>query len=438
MSQELTQEQLGIIGRAPSILEIVDTTRRVAPTDITVLLVGESGVGKEIFASAIHKLSRRASSRMIAINCGAIPETLLESELFGHEKGAFTGAVETRKGLFEAARGGTIFLDEIGEMTLATQVKLLRVLEAREFTRVGSTEPHKTDVRVIAATNVDLDRAVASGTFRQDLYYRLRSVQLRIPPLRDRREDIPLLFAHFAYATSNRLGIEFGGITPEALRVLIAYPWPGNIRELRNLVELLLTLEAGKLITEDVVLRHMDTGSVYVENPSAIVHLPGRTPEQAERELIYRALIELRSDVADLKRSLEGLKSQPQPEIVPRIALPAPAPTAEEMLEKIDNLRLDEMERQMITVALKRFNGNRRLAARALGISERTLYRKLKEYKLLGDDEEGEPGAEDLQSGEPNGSAIDLEIEPESEEIDAEDELQRFGEFEVWRGRREG
>jgi transcriptional regulator with PAS, ATPase and Fis domain len=245
LNHELTQEELGIVGRSTRLHEIVETMRQVAVTDITVLLVGESGVGKEVFASAIHKLSPRASQTMLAINCGAIPETLLESELFGHERGAFTGAVEMRKGLFESAEGGTVFLDEIGEMSLATQVKLLRVLETFQFARVGSSEPRHANVRVIAATNRDLERDVERGTFRRDLYYRLRSVQIRIPPLRERREDIPLLFAHFAFQVAARLGMPFGGITPEAMEVLIEYPWPGNVRELRNFVELVVSLERG-------------------------------------------------------------------------------------------------------------------------------------------------------------------------------------------------
>jgi len=392
LNHELTQEELGIVGRSPRIREIVDTVRQVASTDITVLLVGESGVGKEVFANAIHKLSPRAGERMLAINCGAIPEALLESELFGHERGAFTGAVEARKGLFESAEGGTVFLDEIGEMSLATQVKLLRVLETLEYARVGSSEPRRANVRVIAATNRDLEKDVERGTFRRDLYYRLRSVQIRIPSLRERREDIPLLFAHFAFQVAARLGTAFGGITPEAMEVLIEYPWPGNVRELKNFVELVVTLEKGEKITEEKVYKHLDVAHrAPVENPNAIIHLAGRTPEQAERELIYRALIDLRNEVGQMKQIL--MKAAEFTEQAPPLpALPQAPPTIESALDQLNDLRLEEMERRMIVTALRRFNGNRRSAAQALGISERTLYRKLTDYKMKPDEENGEEG----------------------------------------------
>lgn len=387
MNHEPSQEELGIIGRTPQIQQVVALVRQVAVTDISVLLIGESGVGKEVFASAIHKLSPRARQRMIAINCGAIPETLLESELFGHERGAFTGAVENRKGLFESADGGTIFLDEIGEMSLATQVKLLRVLETLEFTRVGSSEPRHADVRVIAATNRQLEREVQRGGFRQDLYYRLRSAQIVIPPLRDRRDDIPLLFAHFAFQMAARLAMPFGGITPGAMELLLEYPWPGNIRELKNFVELIVTLERGEKITEETIYRHLDLRErpTVVENPNAIIHLPGRTPEQAERELIYRALVDLRNEVTDMRRII--LTAAAVNEAAPP-ALPSAPPTVDEVLANLDDLSLEEMERKMIVAALKRYSGNRRAAAQALGISERTLYRKLIDYKLKAEGEE--------------------------------------------------
>lgn len=386
MSQEPTQEELGIVGRSPGIRQVVSLIRQIAATDITVLLIGESGVGKEVFARAIHRLSPRSDERMISINCGAIPETLLESELFGHERGAFTGAVEMRKGLFEAADGGTVFLDEIGEMSLATQVKLLRVLETFEFTRVGSTEPRRADVRVIAATNRQLEREVQRGMFRQDLYYRLRSAQVVIPPLRERREDIPLLFAHFAFQIAHQLNSPFGGITPDAMDVLMEYPWPGNIRELRNFVELVVTLERGEKITEEKVYRHLDLPhrERIAENPNAIVHLPGRTPEQAERELIYRALVDLRNEVGEMRRIILAAVANPQHAASPP-ALPSGPPSVDDALGHLDDLRLDQMERKMILTALKRFNGNRRAAAAALGISERTLYRKLMDYRMKPD-----------------------------------------------------
>jgi DNA-binding NtrC family response regulator len=401
------QNELGIIGRSPQIAAIVEMIRRIAPTDIGVLLVGESGVGKEVIANAIHQLSRRAKARMISINCGAIPETLLESELFGHEKGAFTGAVESRKGLFEAANGGTIFLDEIGDMPLATQVKLLRVLETFEFTRVGTSDARKTDVRIIAATNRDLERDVARGVFRQDLYYRLRSIQIRIPPLKERPIDIPLFVDHFARISAARLGIRTPRISDDAIDILVRHPWTGNVRELKHFVEMIITLEGEKDITADSVMRHLEEAHVptHVDNPNAIVHLAGRTPEQAERELIYRVLLELRNEVATLRQTVYTLASQiPQKQNHP--ALPAPAPTPENIFERLAGQSLEEVERGMILAALRKFKGNRRHAARALGISERTLYRKLNEYGTV------DIG---LDTEEPTGEEPSIEISSEPE-----------------------
>lgn len=385
MDNDRSQEELGIIGRSPQIEEILATLRQVADTDITVLLIGESGVGKEVFARAIHRMSRRAQQRMIAINCGAIPEALLESELFGHERGAFTGAVESRKGLFEAANHGTIFLDEIGEMSPSTQVKLLRVLETLEFTRVGSTETRKTDVRVIAATNRDLQRDVEQGNFRRDLYYRLASVQIKLPALRERRMDIPLLAGYFGESVAKSLGVSYRGFSGEAMRLMMIYAWPGNIRELKSFVELVITLERGEQISEEVVRKYLELDRPQpIENANAIVHLPGRTPEQAERELIYRALIDLRNEVSELKQMVAA-GSRPFEAQMPQSrhpALPPPQTSFDPLLERLDDFRLEEMERKMIQAALKRYGGNRRLAALALGISERTLYRKIDDFKV--------------------------------------------------------
>ena len=393
---DISQEELGIIGRSPAIREAVDTLRRIAPTDLTVLLVGESGAGKEVFAHALHRLSSRTEKRMLSINCGAIPETLLESELFGHEKGAFTGAIESRKGIFEAADGGTILLDEIGEMSPATQVKLLRILESGEFTRVGSTDERKTDVRVIAATNRDLEQSVAEGTFRHDLYYRLNSATMFIPPLRERREDIQLLFAYFAYQASSRLKIPFGGITPEAIEVLVDYPWPGNIRELKNFTELIITLEKEEKITVDTVFDHLDTSRVRPQNnPYGMVHLPGKTPDQAERELIYRALIDLRNEVVALKETVQANSAQGAAMPIPeQFALPPAAISPHDLVQRLDDLNLESVERAMIIGTLRKFNNSRRRAADALGISERTLYRKLNQYKDEGYIDDGEDDAE--------------------------------------------
>lgn len=379
-----TQEELGIIGRSEAMQEVVGLVRQVAPTNLTVLLTGESGVGKEVVARAIHRLSSRAGERMLAVNCAAIPEALLESELFGHERGAFTGAVEQRKGLFESADGGTVFLDEIGEMSLQTQVKLLRVLETFEFTRVGSSETRQANVRVIAATNRELLREVDAGTFRRDLYYRVALAQIHLPPLRERREDIPLLFAHFAFRAAEVGRLPFGGISRDALDLLMTYRWPGNVRELRNFVERVVALEPGHQITPEIIERHLSLEkpqvAVYPPPPGAIVHIAGRTPEQAERELIYHALLELRRDsgaMRELLMQLVQMQELPRP-----VALPPPPPTLDETLAALDDLSMEEMERRMIRVALERYHGSRRSAARALGISERTLYRKINAYGL--------------------------------------------------------
>lgn len=383
MDRETFQKVHGIIGQSLEIKEIVGVIMQVAPTDITVLLTGESGTGKEVFASAIHKASTRANMPMITVNCGAIPEGIIESELFGHEKGAFTGATETRKGYFELADGGTIFLDEIGELPLGTQVKFLRVLENGEFMRVGSAIARKVNVRVIAATNKDLDYEVRAKRFRPDLYYRLRSVDLHIPPLRERREDIPLFFQKFADDFCERNKISFTGITDEAMSVLMNYHWPGNVRELKNTVESMLVLEANKKIDAETVrkyLREYQQGPlernlpVYVSRPS----------DQAERELIYRALVDLKSDILELKNLLLH-RSAVRPPVAPfEVAEAHDVSGISAQGGEEENLSLEEMERRLITEALEKYRGNRRLAAKALKISERTLYRKIKEYGLGG------------------------------------------------------
>ncbi|NIP22943.1 MAG: sigma-54-dependent Fis family transcriptional regulator, partial [Phycisphaerae bacterium] len=293
------QEQLGIVGQSEQIRELVELVHSIAPTNISVLISGESGTGKEVFAKAIHKLSPRKDKNMITVNCGAIPEGILESELFGHEKGAFTGAVSTKKGYFELADGGTILLDEIGEMPIQPQVKLLRVLEAGEFMRVGSGELRTVDVRVIAASNRDLGKMVKQGHFRKDLYYRLKAVALHVPPLRERMEDIPLLLEHFVKDAVKREDIDFPGFTEEALEVIYNYSWPGNARELKNFVDTIIVLARGEKVTADMARDHLTHYEEPVEVSNYLPMPMGRSVEEAERELVYKALVSLGLEVKE-------------------------------------------------------------------------------------------------------------------------------------------
>lgn len=373
----LFQKKHGIIGNSVEMKEIIDTVMQVAPTDITVLITGESGTGKEVIAKALHHASKRASNKFVAVNCGAIPEGILESELFGHEKGSFTGAVESRKGYFELADGGTIFLDEIGDTPLSTQVKLLRVLETGEFMRVGSSEQHRVDVRVIAATNKDLEQEVRSKHFRQDLYFRLRSINIRIPPLRDRRGDVPAFVEVFLSELVKKNAIEPVMLTEPAMNALLRHSWPGNVRELRNVLESITILEQGRLVDEETVLKYLHP--VWApETDRALPMWLGKSSDQAEREMIFRALLEIRTELTDLKQML-GRTLLHSPLSLP----PAREPIPEEKNHRaLDDMTLEEMEKTMIENSLRRFDGNRRLAAQALGISERTLYRKIKEYDL--------------------------------------------------------
>ncbi len=378
------QKRHGIVGHSVEIREVVETVMQVAPTDITVLIVGESGTGKEVIANAIHEASRRASKKFVAVNCGAIPEGILESELFGHEKGAFTGAVESRKGYFELADGGTIFLDEIGEMPVSTQVKLLRVLENGEFMRVGSSETRTVDVRLIAATNKELEKEVQAKRFRQDLYYRLRSVMIRIPPLRMRKGDIPLLVEHFLKELRKNDRHNTLQFSSEAIAAIVQHAWPGNVRELKHAIESIAVLEYGNMVDEFAIRKYLHTPEVFDDHDDRMLPVRlGKTPEQAERELILRALFEIRNEILDVRHLIEQFAGgQPA-------SLPAPAfergdghPVEENNKVSLDSYTLEEMETMMIRRALERFDGNRRLAAEALQISERTLYRKIKDSEL--------------------------------------------------------
>lgn len=370
-----------ILGRSPAILRLRELALQVAVTDVTVLVTGETGSGKEVFARFIHDHSRRAAKSFIPVNCGAIPSGILESELFGHEKGAFTGAIQARKGYFEAADRGTIFLDEIGEMPLETQVKLLRVIETGEFQRVGASETISTDTRIVAATNRNLSQAVADGHFREDLYYRLRSVELQIPPLRERGGDVLLLAGHFMRNFERKHGITFEGFSQEATELLLRYPWPGNVRELRNLTESLLILERGHEITPDILERLLAQRSRH----KSLVHDPGRT-ETNELSLIYGSLIQLRQEIGEIRQMLQQLMQGRPPS--GQLLLPGPASPPQPLETRPattgaePTLPLEELEKRTIADTLQKLGGSRRKTAQALGINERTLYRKLREYGI--------------------------------------------------------
>jgi DNA-binding NtrC family response regulator len=405
------REFTGIIGETDAIQQVLERVVQIAPVASTVLVTGESGTGKELVARGIHALSPRRHEPFIAVNVAALSETLLESELFGHEKGAFTGAIDSRRGLFELADGGTIFLDEIGEMPLATQTKLLRVLEQREFHRVGGERPIRVDVRIIAATNQDLRQLVAIGEFRRDLYFRLNVLSIELPPLRERREDIPPLVNAFVRDVSQRHDLVFPGISAEAMQILIAYDWPGNIRELRNLVESMVVLAPGRAIRpEDIpdeVRRGRGSSLLPVPLPRATAD--GKAPSlRPELEFVFRTLVELRVDMDDLRREFEayrlgGAVQLPSGAVVGRVAeeeppvrgieVPAfarevsaepvaPAAEAPGVVVFRPGMTIEDMERQAIQAALAEVRGNRRKAAELLGIGERTLYRKIARYGL--------------------------------------------------------
>jgi len=367
-----------LLGKSESFLQVMESIRQVAPTNITVLITGESGTGKEMIARTIHELSSRGDKPLLTVNCGAIPEGILESELFGHEKGSFTGAVEMRRGYFELADNGTLFLDEIGEMPLSTQVKLLRALEEKEFMRVGGMKIQRVDVRVLAATNKDLESAVRNNTFRKDLFYRLNAVKIRIPSLRERKEDIRLLTIHFAEDVCKTNNIRFEGFTEDSLVFLENHSWPGNIRELRNVVERIIILEKGRRVDRTILETHMGEGGDDERNLPVIVH---KTSDQAERELIYRVLLDIRMAVEDIHAFILGHPTRP----IGGKDLGSPHRTevaTQPASVQEDEITLKEIEKMHIEKALDRYNGNRRKAAKALGIGERTLYRKLKEYEL--------------------------------------------------------
>ncbi len=427
MDREVFQEKFGMIGESAALRQVIDLIGQVSPTDITVLLEGESGVGKDVTARAIHSLSKRKQKNLVIVNCGAIPEGIIESELFGHEKGAYTGAHEVRAGYFEKADGGTIFLDEIGDTPKNVQVKLLRILESGEYFRVGSSHLRKADVRVIAATNQDLWKKVEQGDFREDLFYRLDTVKIRIPPLRERQEDIIPIFRRFVSEYSAKYDSVYQGLSDDARQLLTSYRWPGNIRELRNIAEQLVVLEKSQFVTAETLQKylkgrqHMGSADnlpmLYQQNDSQ--HSADRGRDQ---ELVYRALVELRNEIHDLKKMMGGfiysnmtrgqqvnfkaLPSSSDVDIgnwpqssIDREEPPKPResedpvtevqewmdPETEEFLNlfKDQNVpSLENTEKFLIHTALQKYEGNRRKAAEALGISERTLYRKIDQYDL--------------------------------------------------------
>ena len=401
LDRHALQEATGLIGESEALREVMVKVEQMAPVSSTVLIEGESGSGKELVARAIHRLSPRRNRPFIAVNVGALPETLLESELFGHEKGAFTGAAERRLGRFELADGGTLFLDEIGEIPKSTQVKLLRVLEEREFTRVGGVHSIAVDVRVIAATNRPLREHVEEGDFRADLYYRLNVLSIYLPPLRARSEDIPILVRRFIRDLSRQHERPFPGISAAAMELLVEYPWPGNVRELRNLVESMVVLSHGKEIGPDDLPRQIrDGGSAR--------YLPVRVPplvqgaeraEGRELEFILRSLLDLKLQVEELRRRVDdgavmGLGSGGRPGFIGEVVSPDAGRAGIQAIGPRDETpppnvvtvspgtKMSEVERAVIEAALKETRGNRRRAADMLGIGERSLYRKIKEYRL--------------------------------------------------------
>lgn len=414
MNVQQVKQRFGIIGNSPLLNRALEVAIQVAPTDISVLVTGESGTGKEIIPQVIHHISSRKHGEYIAVNCGAIPEGTIDSELFGHEKGSFTGAAGSRQGYFEVANGGTIFLDEVAELPMQTQVRLLRVLETGEFIRVGSSKPIKTNVRVVAATNENMQRAISSGKFREDLFYRLSTVPIQLPSLRNRQEDIHLIFRKFAHDFADKYRMPAVKLNDEAVQLLVAYPWPGNIRQLKNLVEQLSVIETARDIDAYILASYLP--QINEKMPALVGE--AATENFSERELMYKFLFDMKKDLSELKKLVVELVQQggavslssDQSAVVNRMYqevnennsntarfLP-PAPVSAEPTyhfptnnqdsfevheEVEESLSLEDREKDLIRKALEKHRGKRKHAASELGISERTLYRKIKEYKLM-------------------------------------------------------
>lgn len=420
ISREVDQARLryGIVGNDPSLAAAIERAVRVAPIDLSVLVTGESGTGKEFFPRIIHDFSSRKHNRYIAVNCGAIPEGTIDSELFGHEKGSFTGAVSSRKGYFEEANGGTIFLDEVAELPLTTQARLLRVLETGEYIKVGSSEVHHTDIRIVAATNVDMQRAIASGKFREDLFYRLSTVQINVPALRDRGNDIYMLARLFAAKFADRYSVPSITFTEDARMTLMSYRWPGNVRQLKNIIEQMALFEAGKEIDGNIVKSYLPQDREFSMTP-ATYNMFDDSRYEREREMLMGMLIGLQNELRELKQQINTGARQPQinlpeslrktsdittPDTIIEDITPhtitvesypdtpveksvtdiVPYREPEPLFPKIENVpeTLRDTERETIKRALERNNGVRKSTAKELSISERTLYRKIKEYGL--------------------------------------------------------
>ena len=390
------KQRYNIVGNNNDLNRALDVALQVTPTDLSVLIVGESGVGKEIIPRVIHDNSPRRREKYFAINCGAIPEGTIDSELFGHEKGSYTGAVGESEGYFGVGNKGTIFLDEVGELPLATQARLLRVLETGEYIRVGGTKVMKTDVRIVAATNVNMQKAISEGRFREDLYYRLNTIPIQMPPLRERGEDIILLFRLFAMQMAEKYRLPRITLTEDAKQIMLHYKWPGNVRQLKNITEQMSVLSQERVITPELLREFIpqDTESTML---TTISH-GGNHSYENEREILYKILYELRGNVSDLKRDMNSLRkqldearerqlftSQAVPAVI-KTETPRPVTTVQdaeaEEISDMETLNLDDIGRQMIEKALDRNNGNRKKAAQELGISDRTLYRRIKQFGL--------------------------------------------------------
>lgn len=409
MDTQQIKQRFGILGNSPALDRALNVAIQVAPTDINILVTGESGTGKEVMPKVIHGLSARKHANYIAVNCGAIPEGTIDSELFGHEKGAFTGAHDKRKGYFEVADGGTIFLDEVAELPLTTQVRLLRVLETGEFLRVGSSKAIKTNVRVVAATNVNLLQAIQNGKFREDLYYRLNSVPIHLPALRDRKEDIHLLFRKFAAEFAEKYRMPTLRLTPDAIELLSSFKWPGNIRQLKNITEQLSIIEKERTVNAELLNLYLPRDQHFSSVP--MVQKEAKD-DFSERDILYKVLFDMKRDLTELKKLVVdvlqsdggGISSEDKERMLTKLyqditpetnrLLPEPnrteqfthpiqsSPNYQEVVEVEESLSLEDKEKELIIKALDKHRSKRKYAAQDLGISERTLYRKIKEYNI--------------------------------------------------------